>query len=191
VDTKEALVQTAERIIADAGVEKFKLADLASAVGIHVSSIFSHFPEGRTGVISAIVSRTVAKMEGLFPSTAGDPEDLLANGVTELVLYLGDHPGQARLVLLGLEMPGGLPAVTQLVGEYPASLQEGGFSQMARRLSTILSNGEDAGLFRQVEVNDVYHLMLGMTLLKVVEPGYERSQAARRVLDAVLRYVRV
>jgi AcrR family transcriptional regulator len=190
--TREVLLEHAEKIVAEHGVTEFKLTDLAARLGINVSSIFSHFPSGRGEIIDELVVRALPAFFGLLPETeSGDPEILLADGVATLVLHLADHPGQARIILLDLSTPGGLTAITRKIGTYGDSLSSGGLSDMAHRLERILDRGEVAGIFRKVSVRDVFQLMLGMTLAKVIDPDIRRSTAARTVADAVLRFVRV
>jgi hypothetical protein len=61
---------------------------------------------------------------------------------------------------------------------------------MTHRLELILQRGHAEGTFRTIGARDVFQLMVGMTLLKVVDPEMRRSTAARVVVDAVLRFVR-
>jgi len=190
--TREVLLEHAEDLVATRGPTEFRLTDLAARLGINVSSIFSHFPQGRQEIVDELVERALPAFLDLFPETEqGDPEVLLSDGVAALVLHLADHPGQARIILLDLSQPGGLAAITRKIGTYGNSLATGGLSEMAHRFERILSRGEAAGIFRQLSVHDVFQMMLGVTLTKVIDPHIQRSTAARMVVDAVLRFVRI
>jgi AcrR family transcriptional regulator len=189
--TREVLLQQAENIVAERGITEFKLTELATRLGMNVSSIFSHFPGGRRELIDELASSFVPTLINLMPEAeSGDPEVLLADGVATLVLHLADHPGQARIMLLDLSIPRGLVAVTREIGTYGESLSSGGLSQMAHRLELILQRGHAAAKFRKVDARDVFQLMVGMALMKVVDPEMRRSTAVRTVTDAVLRFVR-
>jgi AcrR family transcriptional regulator len=189
--TREVLLQQAENIVAEHGITEFKLTELAARLGMNVSSIFSHFPRGRTQIIDELAGRFVPALINLVPDAeSGDPDSLLADGVATLVLHLADHPGQARLMLLDLSMPRGLIAVTREIGRYGESLSTGGLSQMAHRLDLILRRGHAAGKFRKIDAREVFQLVVGMALMKVVDPEMQRSTAARTVVDAVQRFVR-
>ena len=61
IGTDELIVDTAERIVAEKGVEGLRLKDIAEEVGIKMPSLYSHF-DSRSQIIERIGDRAVKSL---------------------------------------------------------------------------------------------------------------------------------
>jgi AcrR family transcriptional regulator len=99
VPTREVILDTAERLFAERGVDGVAVRDLASEMGITASSLYNHFP-GKQALYAAVLERGLGPIIGAVATAWQDglrPEEVRATlaGVTG---HLARHPHLARLL---------------------------------------------------------------------------------------------
>jgi AcrR family transcriptional regulator len=188
--TRELLIDAAERLIAQNGLEALAMKDLANEVGIKTPSIYAHFA-GRDDVLRAIADRYVAALSVQFPDDGGDPLDTILAGLRGLVIYFASHPAHVRLKLRDLEMPGGRPELSAAAGgEASSNLSEGPLRDFFARIEGLLRRGHEIGQIRRVSVVEFYRISFGITLLSLTWPtqGIFTSQQDSAEISRILPF---
>ena len=149
--TRDLIVDEAEKMIANRGIDGLVLDDIAKSLGIQRPSLYTHF-KGRDGILTAIAERAFIQLSHQFQDNENpDPVVTISKGVEELVNFLVQHKAYARLLARDFSTPGGLPAVNTVLGspesvEVPALLQP-----LYDRLNKIIVRGHNQGKFRKVD----------------------------------------
>lgn len=168
VGTAELIVDVAEQIIEEKGIEGFRLQDIADAIGIQFPSLYTHF-KGKKEILSSIIDRAIKTLAQDFIDTAGDsPDVLLRKGVNRQVIYFASNIAQVRLLLLDFTTVAGLPEFNRVAGKPGTLEQEGGaLRPMLFRLDKILRDGNRQGLFKATDATVFFHTMLGTILVRL------------------------
>ena len=116
VRTRDLIIDEAERIIGEHGMDGLKLDEIAGTLGIQRPSLYTHF-KGRDGILTAIAERALHQLSVQFHDDNNpDPAITIGKGVRELVDFLDQHKAYARLLARDFSTPGGLPAVNAILG---------------------------------------------------------------------------
>ena len=151
VRTRQLIIDEAERIIAEQGIDGLKLDDIAGILGIRRPSLYTHF-KGGDGILTAIAERAFNQLSLLFEDDENpDPVVTISKGVGELVSYLVQHKAYARLLARDLSTPGGLSAVNAILGEPETQMTPKLLQPLYKRLDNIIARGHGLGRFRQVD----------------------------------------
>jgi AcrR family transcriptional regulator len=97
--TREAILDAAELLFAERGVDGVAVRDLARELNLTPSSLYNHFP-GKQALYEAVLERGLKPFVELFPNS--DPGQVTRDGVrrmvTVIVDHLAEHPHLARLI---------------------------------------------------------------------------------------------
>ena len=105
VGTDQLIVDTAEMIIAQKGVEGLRLKDIAEEVGIKMPSLYSHF-DSRGQIIERIGERVVTSLSALFEDEPDTPPlDHLLKNLRRFAIGLMSNPSYVRILLLDIASP--------------------------------------------------------------------------------------
>ena len=200
--TRQNIVRAAEGIIAEAGPDALRLQDIANQVDIRVPTIYSHFADGRDGVLRAVGDRYVAGLAEQFAySGKEDPERALLRGTRMLVRHLAGNPSHVKLSLVDLGHAGGVDFLVEASGgDAVQSLKRGPLSAMYERLDRILADGRKADAFRQFYAVRFLRQVMGAVLTSLTWPGHialgsgpaaekEVRKIERETVDLVQRLV--
>ncbi len=98
--TREAILDTAERLFSAHGVDGVAVRDLARELDLTASSLYNHFP-GKQALYEAVLERGLRPIVELTQASWAQGElrrDSVASTVDALVTHLAQHPQLARLV---------------------------------------------------------------------------------------------
>jgi AcrR family transcriptional regulator len=97
--TREAILDAAELLFAERGVDGVAVRDLARQLNLTPSSLYNHFP-GKQALYEAVLERGLKPFTDLFPHS--DPGQVTREGVRRTVAVIVDHlaahPHLARLI---------------------------------------------------------------------------------------------
>ena len=151
VRTRDLIIDEAERIIAEHGMDGLKMDEIASILGIQRPSLYTHF-NGRNGILTAIAERALCQLSVHFQDdNSPDPTSTIAKGVRELVNFLDQHKAYARLLARDFSTPGGLPAVNAILGPPATTTTPALLRPLYGRLDSIILRGHALGKFRKVD----------------------------------------
>jgi AcrR family transcriptional regulator len=165
--TREVILDAAEVLFAERGVDGVAVRDLARELGLTPSSLYNHFP-GKQALYEAVLERGLKPFVELF----GDPEDAevtpesVRRTVEVIVDHLGAHPHLARLVQRALIEE--TASVQDLIERWLQPLYEKG-------LTVVRTVGDDAGWSDR----EVPHLAIG--LFAIVFAFFVNVPALRRM----------
>ena len=149
--TRDLIINEAERIIAEQGIDGLKLDDIAHTLGVQRPSLYTHF-KGRDGILTAIAERAFIQLSHQFQDDENpDPVVTLSKGVHELVNFLVQHKAYARLLARDFSTPGGLPAVNTVLGPPESIVVPPLLQPLYDRLNKIIIRGHKLGKFKQVD----------------------------------------
>ena len=177
--TKALILEEAERLIAENGIDNWRLADIAGPLGIKRPAIYAHYAN-REAVFTAVLEKAVQDMAAQFQydPDVDDPRDALIIGIRRYVLHLAQNPAQPRIWLRDLEAPrGGLPGIRTIAGDHLHSLKSGPIGKMAQRLQAILDDGYEQGEFRKRSLVDVARCIFGTTLIGLFFPTQDAFES--------------
>jgi AcrR family transcriptional regulator len=163
--TRERILEVAEELIAQHGVEGFELKDVATRVGIRSPSIFAHF-KGREDLAEAVARRVGQRIVDQFDIAGTDPEKILRKAVRNLVAHLAEHPAHVRILLADLVRHRELH---QLTGSAEHVLRAGA------RVGALLQNGCEKGVFRKVRLDTYIAFVLGGILSSLAWYGWDEQ----------------
>ena len=112
--TRVRIVDGALRCLARQGIAKTTVDDIARAAGLSRATVYRTFPEGKEGILAAVVETEVARLFSSLAVVMGeatDLEDVLVAGMVESARRLRSH--EALTYLLEHE-PGRRPALPHL-----------------------------------------------------------------------------
>lgn len=177
------ILAVAEDILGTVGVDRLRLAEIASRLNVTVPAIYAHFRGGRSELIAAIELRALHALTKLFELQSDrSPREQLVQGIRDLVRLIVDHPAHLRVFFLDWSYPGGLPAVTRRIGP-PGQAESIGFLRpMYDRLAVLLSaiTGRErkslsSGLF--------FNSLFGAICVNVLYPPFAGVSPAAKVFD--------
>ncbi len=165
-DTRKRILESAEDLIAQHGVEGFQLKDVADRVGIRPPSVFAHF-KGREDIAIAISERLVTNMLDLMTIRKTEPpEATLRRWVNDLMRHLNNKPAHVRILCRDLAQSGS-----------PNSINDGATDHLREevesRIQTLLEVGIAAGVFRKVRAGSVMSSFVGAALANLAWNGFD------------------
>jgi AcrR family transcriptional regulator len=166
--TRDNIIAVAEDIIASAGVDSLRLADIASRLSVTSPAIYGHFPDGRSGVVAAVELRALDAMSQLFQNDGnGEPRERLLAGVRDFVRLFVSHPAFLRVMLLDFATPGGLEGVTRHIGPPGEVERSGALRPMHDRLTVLIAQSVDRPK-SSVSSWTFFNAILGATFINVL-----------------------
>lgn len=115
VRSREAVLDAAERVMAEHGYEGATAAQIVKASGIPVSSVYHYFGN-KNGVLLAVMERGARRFFDELPALpehAETPEELLGALTDGLVAALDRHPDFLRLVVVMATQPSPAPEAAE------------------------------------------------------------------------------
>jgi AcrR family transcriptional regulator len=124
--TREAILDTAERLFSAHGVDGVAVRDLARELGLTPSSLYNHFP-GKQALYEAVLERGIRPIVDLIASEQHGEVDRegVARVVDALVAHLAQHPHLPKL--LQRAMLAESSGVQELFARWLSPLYRGGF----------------------------------------------------------------
>jgi AcrR family transcriptional regulator len=173
-NTRELILDEAERLIALKGVFGFGLKDITDPLGFQVPAIYKHY-ENRDDVLVAVSRRYIALLSGQFryPAEAlAHPTETLKFVVAEFVKFHIMHPAYVRLSLVDYATPeGGMEYIRRAAGgPFRSNLSAGPLAPMHRRLRKLIRAGQAVGEFRSISELDLYRVIKAALLIRLVFP---------------------
>jgi AcrR family transcriptional regulator len=193
--TRDLILDQAERLIAQKGVNGFTLRDIVDPLGFQVPAIYKHY-ESRDDVLVALSRRFIALLSQQFEYPAAgleQPTQTLRTVVGEFARFHIGHPAYVRLSLIDFATPQGGMEYIRLAagGPFRSNLTTGPLAAMHRRLAALLAAGVEAGEFRPTDEVDFYRLIKSILLIRLVFPddllvGGGPSRAVQRSVEEML-----
>lgn len=191
-NTKERIIDEAEKLASIHGIEHLKLQDVADKIGIKLPSVYAHF-SGREDILAAMASRINRAFTQMFLAKAGEtPTDTLRRGAIELTDFMGNNPAYFRLMLRDLSVPLGYDPINRRFtmnhgNSIPAELRE-----MQERIRRLLEQGLQSGAIKHIDAQNLLSSLLGTLLVKYswcdLPPNNEQEEKSIDV-ESVRNYV--
>ena len=102
-ERKALLIGAAEETFATRGYTQAGLAEVAALAGVSKTLLYHYFPDGRPELYREVMERLVGEIVDAVRAavrTPTSPERRLADLVTALVVWFGQHPDAYRLLVL-------------------------------------------------------------------------------------------
>ena len=166
-NTKERIIDEAEKLASIHGIEHLKLQDVADKIGIKLPSVYAHF-SGREDILAAMGSRINRAFTQMFLPKAGEsPAEGLKRGAGELTAFLGNNPAYFRLMLRDLSVPLGYDPINRRFtlshgNSIPVELKE-----MQERIRKMLEQGQQTGAIKPIEAQSFLSTLIGTLLVKL------------------------
>lgn len=172
VATRDRIVAEAENLIARHGIEGLQVKVIAETIGIRPPSVFAHFT-GRDDIVRAVVERLLHRIEELFDAPVeGTPEQELRLRTRRMMLFLLDHPADARILLRDLAQAG-VPDVNSF------HLTPRLMDKVYSTVNDVLRRGAREGTFRRVKAETFVSQLLGGMLANLAWAGWDGSGMPR------------
>ncbi len=149
--TREVILDTAERLFAERGVDGVAVRDLAKVMNLTAPSLYNHFPS-KQALYEAVLERGIAPIVQLV-AEAWQPgalrPDRIEVTIDDFVSHLAKHPHLARLLQRALLEETG--SVQNIIAHWFDPLYRQGFA-------VIRETADEAGWDR----NELPHVALGL-----------------------------
>lgn len=165
-NTKERIIDEAEKLASIHGIEHLKLQDVADKIGIKLPSVYAHF-SGREDILAAMGSRINRAFTQMFLPKAGEsPTDGLRRGAMELTEFLGTNPAYFRLMLRDLSVPLGYDPLNRRFtlshgNSIPLELKD-----MQERIRKMLEQAQQTQGIQSIDAENFLSSLLGTLLVK-------------------------
>jgi AcrR family transcriptional regulator len=186
VPTRQRILDKAERLIAIKGVYGFTLQDVAGPLGVQVPAIYKHY-KSRDDVLIEVSRRFITLLAAQFQLRPElHPVAALRAALDALVELMITHPAYVRLALVDFATPGGGMDYVKLAagGSFKQNFVDGPLAPMHSRLRKLLRAGTRSAHFRRVDASELYRLVKGSLLIRLVFPddtALLRRPSAREV----------
>jgi AcrR family transcriptional regulator len=186
VPTRQRILDKAERLIAIKGVYGFTLQDVAGPLGVQVPAIYKHY-KSRDDVLIEVSRRFITLLAAQFQLRPElHPVAALRAALDALVELMITHPAYVRLALVDFATPGGGMDYVKLAagGSFKQNFVDGPLAPMHSRLRKLLRAGTRSADFRRVDASELYRLVKGSLLIRLVFPddtALLRRPSAREV----------
>lgn len=170
--TRQRILDEAERLIAVKGVYGFTLQEIADPLGVKVPAIYKHY-RSRDDVLIEVSRRYIALLAEQFQLRPGlPPATALRAAVEAFAGLMMRQPAYARLALIDFATPdGGMEYVKRAAGgSFRQNFVAGPLAPMHARLRALVRAGIRSGDFRRVDAADLYRLLKGALLIRLVFP---------------------
>lgn len=164
-ESREKILETAERLFAVGGYAGVGMRELATTVGLSKSALFHHFPN-KQDLYSAVLDRSLVRIEAalLAASRVGSPVEQLEAWIDAVVRTLSEDAPAGRLMMRALVDEAPFPAI---VLHADAGLDrdledfELRLAGILERFGALLEEGIASGAFRPVSIPDTLLSVIG------------------------------
>ena len=161
---RRELLQIAETLCAEEGLEALKLREVARRAGMAPASIYNHF-SSLDDLLAGVVDTLLGDMTNAYEEAADlPPDEAVLSIVKTHVAAFAARPGAARIVLTDFDKPQGITALDQV---------ETRIEHIHALEKSLISRGFEQKLFREVNPHDVLLARIGMTLTLLSDRWYE------------------
>ena len=175
--TRDAILQAAERLIAERGFAACRLEDVVASVGIKRASIVYHFRD-KLALYDAVLDSVFGGLLDRYRIVFSKPEpvaDRLVGMINAWVTYAGERPSLVRLFLRAVMEPTVHPAVSRHL------------LPIMNELVGFLQHGQEQGVFAPIDPEHFYNAIGGMTsFLLTARPITWPGEAAKATDTEVL-----
>ncbi len=183
VPTREAILQVAEQLCAEGGVEQIKIRSIARLVGIQAPSIMKHF-KNRDAILEEIVSTGLDDINNCYDELiASRPDEKIEELTQKIIGIFKQRPGFMRLALADFAKPGGEKAIE-------ANLEK--IDRLDKKEQAIIDEGVKLKLFRKMDASHFSEtrIILICGLLAVTEFDEDKSKVQHQIVENLLRYIK-
>ncbi|WP_085900489.1 TetR/AcrR family transcriptional regulator [Kiloniella majae] len=181
LSTRDLIVDVAEQLIAQHGVEGLKLKDITKEIGIQLPSLYAHFA-GRSAVLIEIGKRILEGIVQDFDEIENlPPREALREHTRLMVRRCTTNRAHVLVLLADFAAPQGIDAL---------NANEAILYPYYERLTAVLEKGREEGLFNKVETEEFIANRLGIILVNIafasLKTGvFTEKQAARLEINAL------
>lgn len=184
--TRELIIAEAERLIAERGIDKLKLDDIAQSLGIQRPTLYFHF-KGRQGILTEIAERGTIQLCDQFQDDENqDPITAISNGVEEMTQYMREHRAFTLLMARNHSTPEGLPAFNSLPGGTKRKTVPLVAEQLFERIGRIIERGCQNGDFEPMDAELFWSITLSSIGLCVIYPGWRIPNLKKKMVKYAL-----
>jgi AcrR family transcriptional regulator len=181
--TRDLIIDEAERMIGEYGLDGLKLDEIALTLGIKRPSLYTHF-EGRDGILEAVAERAFIHLSHQFQDDENpDPSLTINRGVQELVKFLSDHKAYARILARDFSTPGGLPAVNAILGPMEIDVVPIILEPLIGRLDKILRRGQKLGKFKKIDSYPFLTIVLGAVMACLLQHRQDMKNVPKMITN--------
>lgn len=193
LQTRERILDEAERLIALKGVFGFKLRDIADPLDVQVQAIYKHY-KSRDDVMIEVSKRFISMLAQQFQwSPTLEPEAALRDALDRFVEFKMNNPAYVRLAFADFATPNGGMEYVKLAagGSFNANFSGGPLAGMHSRLGRLLRAAARARLTRAADSTDFYRLVKAALMIRLVFPSDELllRKPSRAEVRAVQRWL--
>ncbi|OUS29336.1 hypothetical protein A9Q99_09545 [Gammaproteobacteria bacterium 45_16_T64] len=166
-NTKERIIDEAEKLAAIHGIEHLKLQDVADRIGIKLPSVYAHF-SGREDILTAMAARINRTYSQLYHGRSGETaKDTLRRGAQDLLDILGGKPAYFRLILRDLSVPIGYDPQNRRFSPNNSHSISQELKDLNRRTDQLLSRTNTDSPRKQLTGEDFVVMVHGMLLTEL------------------------
>ena len=167
-DTRKRILEAAEDLIAQHGLEGFQLKDVADRVGIRPPSVFAHF-KGREDIAIAVSESLVESMIELMTIRKSEPaEATLRRWVNDLMRHLNNNPAHVRILLRDLAQAGSARTKEDIATDHMRL-------ECVNRIQELLDKGIADGTFNNVRAGSIMSCFVGASLANLAWNGFDED----------------
>ena len=171
---RRELIDIAEKLCAERGVDSLKLREVARQAGISAPSIYNHF-SSLDDLLAGVVDRHLATLAEAYEAVTDLAADEAMEKLSKMhVETFAAHPGAARLVLADFHTPNGIAALDKA---------ERQIIRVNRLDRDLIRRGQKDGIFRQVNAHDVTIARIGMSLTLLSVRWFNTEDLSQDDLD--------
>ena len=166
-NTKERIIDEAEKLAAIHGIEHLKLQDVADRIGIKLPSVYAHF-SGREDILTAMAARINRAYSQLYHGKPGETaKETLRRGAFDFLEALGNKPAYFRLILRDLSVPIGYDPQNRRFSPNNSHAISQELKDLNRRTDQLLSRINNESARRPVSGEDFIVMIHGMLLVEL------------------------
>ncbi|WP_419902067.1 TetR/AcrR family transcriptional regulator [Kiloniella sp.] len=175
LSTRDLIIDVAEQLIAQHGVEGLKLKDITKEIGIQLPSLYAHFA-GRSAVLLEIGKRIFEGIVADFDQIENlPPREALREHTRLMVKRYTANRAHVLVLLADFAAPQGIDAL---------NASEAILYPYYEKLTAVLERGREEGLFNKLETQEFIANRLGIILVNIafasLKTGvFTEEQAAR------------
>ena len=199
-NTSHLILEEAQRLILDKGVENLKLHEIADPLNITVPAIYKHFTN-REDVVLGLAKKIYGNADVIFfDDRSKKAKACLEEGIGRLMHFMIENPAAVYVQLLDFSSPGGWRALEDAMEKTDqAQRLQGKWSFIFENMNALLQRGRKEGDFRKVDLTEFYSAILGAAVFRLLCPnrdpiekgldGTEAKRAITSVTEFALRWV--
>jgi AcrR family transcriptional regulator len=180
IDSREKILDAAERLFARRGYSGIGLSEIAEQVGLGKSSLFHHF-RNKQQLYAAVVMRILTAIEGELTralAAGGTPAERFDRWVDTLIDLLGQHPGYARLLLRSLFEDDDFDGEPEIERHVNAVL-----ARIIDTVTTLLREGMSRGELRAASTRHTLQSLVGLIVYHFASGDFGNQLFGRSLFD--------